>query len=131
MLRNIDVIIIQPRELHHFNKYINENHLNIEWLCGETLLGCVHLINFEITEFLVIFGIEKNVVLDSVVDLIILLSKYHIFRCKLSNSVPSLNHFKHIFKRRYFIEKDKALIPKIPSVTSFEEQWRHYMFLIE
>ena len=31
LFRKIDMFIVQPRELHHFNKYMNENHLN-NWM---------------------------------------------------------------------------------------------------
>ena len=65
--------------------------------------SCTHLSYFDFSEELVLFGTKKTVETDVVMDLIILLAKFYLYKCKLQKSVPVLNAFINGIKTRYNI----------------------------
>ena len=60
--------------------------------------------SFNITEQLVILGVEDNVVVtDSVLDLIMLMAKHYIFRCRCLKVTPNFRGFSKEVKQRAVI----------------------------
>ena len=57
----------------------------LDWITNNTS----HLRAFNITGQLVIFGVEDNVVTDRVLDLIMLMAKHYIFRCRCLKVTPN------------------------------------------
>ena len=96
------------------------------WLCNR----CTHLENFIFSESLVLFGHNEHTNLDPILELIILLSKYHIFKCKTSKSLPNLVAFKNVLAERYYLEKARLLPHNDHSVGQFEINWMKYNSLI-
>ena len=78
----------------------------------KTLLAnsCTHLSYFDFSEELVLFGTKKNVETDVVIDLIILLAQFYLYKCKLQKSVSALNAFLIGIKTKYSIAKYSAYI---------------------
>ena len=95
------------------------------WLCNR----CTHLENFKLSENFVIFGHIDDTILDPIFELIILLSKYHIFNCKTSKSLPNLIQFKNLLAERYNIEKARLVVHNGLSIAQFENNWRQYSFI--
>ena len=66
----------------------------------------MHSLN--ITEQLVIFGVKDYVVMDNVLDLMMLLAKYYIFRCSCLKIIPNFTCFKK--KREKKKRKKKKVV---------------------
>ncbi|WP_419627691.1 hypothetical protein, partial [Thiolapillus sp.] len=81
------------------------------------------------TETLVLFGVKENVVTDRVIDLIILLAKYYIFKCKLQGSTPIAKIFIKSLKQRYIVEKYASLVCNRNH--SFNLEWLPYLKLTQ
>ena len=50
----------------------------LDWLKGK----CDHIYNLVLTDQLIIFGCSEQTITDSVFDLLLLLAKYFIYKCK-------------------------------------------------
>ena len=98
--------------------------LVIEWFTQKI----VHARSLKITEQLVIFGVQKNFVSDSVLDLIILMAKYHIFRCRCLKVVPNFACFSKEVKQRAAVEKYIWLMKG--NLTMYFSLWFTYFPLI-
>jgi len=85
---------------------------------------CVHCNNLEFSKELVILGCKLNTRTDKVLDLIILLAKFHIYKCKINNLIPNITHFLNSLKQRYEIEKYCCKING--NYHQFEEIWLPY-----
>ena len=81
--------------------------ITIVWneLAGISNSRAIHSYNFKFTKWLVIFGQCDIIKTDLVCDLIILLGKYYIYRCKVQNKELSLKIFTNELYNRYCIEK--------------------------
>ena len=91
---------------------------------------CQNCRSLTLSELYIIFGVnshDNNT--DKVLDLIILLGKFHLYKCKLQNSLPNIMHFKNIIKIRYYIEKYNSRIND--TEPDFENIWLPYITLIE
>jgi hypothetical protein len=51
------------------------------------------------------FGVQKKSRNDSLINMIILLAKYYIFKCKMENSIPKPDFFLMYVKERKMIEE--------------------------
>ena len=113
---------------------VEEDTLHLLWECevAKNLLknvcdwineSTVPSVNFEVTEKLVILGMDGNCILDPVMDLIILLAKYYIYISKLPGTVPSFQGFKYIVKQKYATEVYKS---NCKNVYETEERWQKY-----
>ena len=60
--------------------------------------SCETACNIKITENLVSFGVDSTVITDTIFDLIILLAKQHLYRCKFEQSVPLASVFRKQLK---------------------------------
>ena len=96
----------------------------LEWIRSR----CIHCDNFIFTKELIIFGLKSNTFTDKVMDLIILLAKWHIYKCKLLNTSPQVMAFKNILKSRYVIEKYSSAIQC--NSTKFASNWLMYLPLL-
>ena len=73
-----------------FCKYV------LEWITKNT----PHARSLSITEQLVIFGVKVDVTTDKVLDLIMLMAKYYIFRCRCLKTIPNFVFRKKLGKEQ-------------------------------
>jgi len=85
---------------------------------------CAHMYNLEFDEILIIFGKKQNVITDTVLDLIILLGKFYIYRCRMEGIKPIISAFIVIIKQRYTVEKYMHYITNKSLL--FERCWLPY-----
>ena len=90
---------------------------------------CLHIINLNLNEELVLFGYNKNSKTDEALDLILLLAKHFIYKCRLENTEAKLQNFLKYFKYRYKIEKHNATVKM--EKEAFEKKWLLYQSFIE
>ena len=64
--------------------------------------------SLNLNENTVLFGNDVNFKSDKIFDMILVLAKFFIFRCKIKGSVPSFTIFHRFLKQRYDIEKYNA-----------------------
>ena len=87
---------------------------------------CAHAHNFKFTENLVLFGNCNIIYTDKICNLIILMAKFFIYRCKVQNKPLNIQIFiKEIF-RRYQIEKNINENSNI-----FKNYWAPYLTLFK
>ena len=67
---------------------------------------------------------ETNIKTDSVFDLILMIAKKCIFRCKISKINPDINFFKSEVQIRYKIDEYNAKMNF--STYAFHMQWLQY-----
>lgn len=70
--------------------------INSFWIQLERWINekCQHVLNFSLSESLIIFGTTNNVCTDFVFDMIILLAKQYIYSCKYKQNLPNLEIYK-------------------------------------
>ena len=78
---------------------ILENHIST---------SCETARNIKITENLVLFGVDSTVITDIIFDLIILLAKQYLYRCKFEQSVPLVSVFRKQLQRRYKLKEHNS-----------------------
>ena len=66
---------------------------------------CKNAFNFSFSENLVLFGQYDYIYTDEICNLIILMAKYFIYRCKVQNTAINLNIFVKELYTRYLSEK--------------------------
>lgn len=104
-----------------FCKNHKENIQHIFWNCQYAMSfwmefqeslheKCEVTHNFQFTQHIILFGCEKNVKTDTIIDLLIMLGKSFIYRCKMKKIIPYFRMFVHTIKYRYRIEKYIARI---------------------
>ena len=64
-----------------------------------------HAKNLQANKSLILFGTSKDTFTDNILDLIILLSKFFLYRCKVNSKRPALKPFIEEIKQRHDIEK--------------------------
>ena len=106
---------------HHTNQFL----LAFERKIKEK---CPHASRFKLTCNLVLFGIERNVKTDEVLDFIILLVKQYIYNCRFKSSLPTLDVFLKLLKYRFAIEEYNAKIHLNHS--GFSAKWQMYKSLL-
>ena len=72
----------------------------------------------------VIFGYNSNVHTDKILDLFILLAKYHIFHDKTNNGNPLIQVFVRTVKQRFVVEKCNSVIKD--NIVNFNKEWALY-----
>ena len=97
----------------------------IDWL----KTNCTNCDLLFFSEELIVFGLKKNIVTDKVIDLLILIGKWHIYKCKLQDREPTIDIFKQQFKQRYTIEKSISIAGQ--KYNSFKDTWHPYQNLIK
>jgi hypothetical protein len=71
---------------------------------------CVNAGTFHLNEHVVIFGCDVHFKTDKIFDLILILAKSYIYKCKMAKELPQLQVFYTILNNRYKIEKHIALV---------------------
>ena len=90
---------------------------------------CVLCQNLTLTEQLVLFGTEGGIKTDAVFDMIILLAKMFIYKCKIKNMLPMLEVFIVDLKYRYKIELINAKING--QYVNVKTSWFPYVNIVE
>ena len=65
---------------------------------------CANCSNCSFLEELVLVGSTTNCTTDKPIELIILLAKLYVYKCKMQGSMPVFSVFQTIFRSRYNIE---------------------------
>ena len=96
---------------------------NLFWKDLEKVINfrALHAHNFRFTQSLVIFGKCENIKTDSICDLIILLGKFYLYRCKVQNNEVNLKMFIRELYNRYSVEKEISKNSPL-----FKTQWAPY-----
>lgn len=106
--------------------YVNKFWVDLEKIFNERCHIATH-INFN--EHIVIFGVDPGIQTDDTTDLIILLAKFFIFKCKISSTIPIIDQFLRELKNRYIVEEHNA---KITSKSfKFDNDWRLYLSIFD
>ena len=90
----------------------NCKHVSSFWTSLEKLFTekCINACNFKISRNIVLFGTDHNIKTDEIVDLIVLLAKQYILKCKVEKCIPYIVPFKNILNYRFKIEMYNATI---------------------
>ena len=80
--------------------------------------------NFKVKENLILFGIDNDFVTDTVCDLVLLLGKFFIYRCKVQKINLSFNYFLRELYSRYRQEKHIHM-----NSNYFQNNWHPYINL--
>ena len=81
------------------------------------------------TENIALFGTDLNLKTDTIFDLIILLAKNYIYRCKITKQQILIPVFIKMLKTRYEMEKYIAIVNL--ELQKFEMNWINYKTLVE
>ena len=100
-------------------------------LTSEIREKCEHVNNFVCSESLVIFGMTRQSKTDSVMDLIILMAKFYLYKSKLLNTAPSIVTFMRSLKLRYKVEKYRHTVNGQMKNSKFCTSWLPYQALIK
>ena len=92
-----------------FEKFVNEK---------------CEIVNLHLTEIVVLFGCGHQFKSDDIFDLILLLAKFFIYKCKCENKLPQIQHFICYLRNRFVIEKYVSYINM--SHQQFTMQWLLY-----
>ena len=131
--RSVSKFMPNQTELCEFCRKTSESIHHLLWHCEivqnfwkdlQNLLNtrCTHVHNFSFNEHLVIFGYSEIMRTDEIANLIILLAKYFIYRCKVQKMNPNINHFKNVLYHRYCVEKHIN-----DGSTKFKNSWGPYI----
>ena len=89
---------------------------------------CMNGSNVKLSQMLILFGCQKNIKTDKVFDLMILLGKWYIYKCKVDGCIPLLSVFITHLVKRYKIEEHNARLNS--TMFDFTLQWNPYKPLI-
>ena len=92
---------------------------------------CQHAINFVCNETLVIFGLSQEVVTDSIMDFVLLLAKFYLYKSKIQNKAPNIKAFTRLLRDRYTIEKYRHVVIGQQEINKFCHSWLPYQALLE
>ena len=90
---------------------------------------CLNVFNFKFTLNLILFGADTNMCTDPVLDLVILIAKQYLYRCKMEKSTPRLYSFINHLKQRFLLEEYNAKI--LWESGRFKNEWHKYKPLID
>ena len=106
-------------------KVVNTFWRKLEEIINNTYINIYH---FKLTKELIIFGTTNNFRSDPVLDLIILLAKFHIYRCKIMKKSLRIERFIYEMKERYQMEEINAKIST--KINLFNKNWSNYLPII-
>ena len=100
------------------------------WIKVEEILKtkCLTCTNVKLSKCLILFGSATYMKTDPVFDLIILLGKMHIYKCKLDNRFPTIQSFEKYIKTRYLIEEYNSKVNF--TMHKFKTVWLPYLPLV-
>jgi exonuclease III len=85
---------------------------------------CTHCYQLNFNKELILFGNSENIATDNTLDLIIIMAKFYVYKCKIQNCTPQLLTFCNILKSRYQTELYCATISGNKILCT--QQWIHY-----
>ena len=99
-----------------FCKQESESIVHLFWECPivaalwknfEKLLQekCVTCSQFTLTERLILFGQEDNITMDRIVNFMILICKFFIYKCRFQKIAPTIERLLIYLKVKYLDEK--------------------------
>lgn len=105
-------------------------HSKTFWETIEEVLKekCITCTNIKLTENLVLFGTDNSMYTDSVFDLIILLGKMYIYKCKYQKCLPNVNAFERYLTTQYKIEEHNAKLTW--NLHIFKLKWIPYIQMV-
>ena len=74
-----------------------------------------HCTNITFPKELIILGVRANLATDRIIDLCILIAKYHIFTSKLQDTTPHLYAFVQNMKNSFEVEKYYYIVNSRPN----------------
>ena len=80
----------------------------------------------EFSKKLIILNCTENVDVDSITKLLILMGKYHIYRCKTQGAKPSVNMFIKEVERVYKLEEEEVKGNACHAMMKFDLKWLNY-----
>ena len=89
---------------------------------------CLTCTNLRLSQCLILFGVDPKIKTDSVFDLIMLLGKMHIYKCKLDNRFPTIRSFEKDIKARYKVEEYNSKMNF--TIDEFKTKWCPYKSLV-
>ena len=75
-----------------------------------------HCTNVTLLKELIILGVTANLVTDRIIDMCILIAKYHIYTSKLQGATPHLNAFVRNMKNRLEVENYYYLVQQAQNI---------------
>jgi hypothetical protein len=104
--------------------------VNAFWMSLQGIIHvkCTHCYNFHFSEKLILFVVHCRVHSDSVMDLIILQTKYYIWKCKVQKKLPRIPILLQILKTRHSTEKQAAY--SMNKNMRFDNIWKPYLPLL-
>ena len=90
---------------------------------------CINAISLTINENIVLFGHDSNFKSDDTFDMILLLAKFFIYKCKIQKNIPQFHLFKRYLKNAFDVQKHIALVNM--SYDKFVIDWHFYKDLME
>ena len=135
--RSVSKYIVNQNHLCTFCNTESETIQHLFWGCEKvknfwnklsSLVNerCKNVHNFSFSENLVLFGQSDFVYTDDVCNLMILMAKFFIYRCKVQNTCINLKFFIKEFYNRYIAEK---LLEK--ESQDFVNKWYPYINLFK
>ena len=96
----------------------------LEWITMNT----PHVRSLNITEEMVIPGVKDDVTTDKVLDPVMLMAKYFIFRCRCLKTIPNFICFSKEVRQRAAVEKHAWALKG--DLTAYFSLWSPYFPLI-
>ena len=90
---------------------------------------CTHCDRLNLCQELILFGTTELIYTDKAIDSILLYAKYFVYKCKLQERRPQLDHFISELKHRIIVEK--ALSYRIGKLNVFNDKWRLYSEMVD
>ena len=100
---------------HDFQRLLNEK--------------CVIASRMRVTEMLILFGCDGNIVTDKVFDEILLVAKSFLFNCKYHNQLPDVHSYIQYLRKHYDSIEYNAKVKD--RYEGFQVDWMFYKVLIE
>ena len=133
---------ISPTPLCPFCNNHEESILHMLWSCPLSQkfwsdltalinLHCEHAVNFVCDEMLIVFGVSNRTSTDSVMDLLILLAKFYLYKNKMLNTAPNVKAFMRSLRNRYIIEKYRHTVNGQEEQAKFHINWLPYQNFLE
>ena len=124
-----DICQTEEEDLEHM--FYSCRHIRMFWENLKKLIkdNCEHVVNFEFSKELVLFGTKKYMFTDKIFDLILLCAKYYIYSLKWSKCRPNITVFHNMLKKRYAIEK--CIAHSMKREIDFRNNWLPYRKIIE
>ena len=100
------------------------------WLNLENTMKnlCMNCSNLQFSEQLILFGVQNNVSTDKTIDLIIMMAKLYLYKCKWNGSTPLITAFLVYLKHRYTVER--YLNTLMGRADIFQQEWFPYVNIV-